>query len=150
MNPPWLDHALKDAGVKEIRGGENPRIIEMFTYTTYHAKEDEIAWCSAGLCAWLEESGIPSTKSAAARSWLDWGTTINLPRKGCICIIRQRRSSKDKATGSTSGFHVGLWLNEENGYVRLWGCNQSDSVKESSFPLSKYEIMGYRWVEGVK
>lgn len=42
MKPIWLLHAEKDAGVTEVRGGENPRIIEMFTHTSYHAKEDEM------------------------------------------------------------------------------------------------------------
>ena len=58
MKPTWLEHAMKDAGITEVRGGENPRIIEMHTYCTLKAKEDEIAWCSAAVCCWMEEVGI--------------------------------------------------------------------------------------------
>lgn len=150
MKPIWLVHAEKDIGVKEIRGGENPRIIEMFTHTTYHAKEDEIYWCSACLCCWLEEVFIPSTKSAAARSWLKWGTELSEPREGCICIIQQKVAGKDAATESTSGFHVGLWVGQDAERVYLLGGNQSDSVKVSGFPFSKYTVRGYRWPEGMK
>lgn len=150
MNPVWLEHAFKDKGVAEVKGGENPRIIEMHSHTTLKAKEDEIAWCSSGLCCWMEESGLPSTKSAAAKSWFDYGIGLAEPRIGCICLIRQKQKGSDAATGSTSGYHVGLWLREEAGRVYLWGCNQSDSVKESGFNLQSYEIVAYRWPEGVE
>lgn len=149
MTPIWLEHAYKDAGLREIRGGESPRIIEMFTHTTYHAKEDEVAWCSAGACTWLEECGIPSPHSAAAKSWLSWGVPLNEPREGCICVILQKGKGHDSSTGSTSGYHVGLWLGEDKEKVYLWGANQSDSVKKSGFFLRSYEICGYRWPEGI-
>jgi uncharacterized protein (TIGR02594 family) len=148
MEPKWLAHAREDEGVKEVRGGENPRIIQMHSYTTLHAKEDEIAWCSAAVCAWMEEVGIESTKSAAAISWATWGIGLESPRLGCVCVIRQKRKGEDKATGSTSGNHVALWLSEQDGRVHLWGGNQGDMVKESSFGLANYEIVAYRWPEG--
>jgi len=148
-NPIWLEHALKDAGVHEIKGGETPRIIEMHDHCTLHAKEDEIAWCSAAVCCWLEEMGIPSTKSAAARSWLNWGVELDKPKEGCICVIQHKNSAPDLATGSTSGYHVALWLGQDNYYIYLWGGNQGDSVKQSKFPLGSYRVCGYRWPEGL-
>lgn len=150
MKPIWLVHAEKDAGTKEKRGGENPRILEYFTHTTYHAKEDEVPWCSAAVCCWLEEVMYPSTKSAAAKSWLDYGVELKEPREGCICVIQQRYTGKDKATGSSSGYHVALWLDQDADHVTLFGGNQSDSVKVSSFNLNSYRVCGYRWpLEGV-
>lgn len=149
MKPIWLEHALKDEGVREVRGGENPRIIEMHDHCTLHAKEDEIAWCAAAVCCWLEECGIPSTKSAAARSFLSWGKELPEPKEGCICIIQQRQVGTDSATGSTSGYHVGLWLGQDAERVYLWGGNQSDSVKKSGFGLKSYRVCGYRWPEGL-
>lgn len=143
--PIWLEHALKDNGIHEIRGGENPRIIEMGSYTTLKPKEDEIPWCSDAVCAWMEESGITSTKSAAARSWLNWGIELAEPREGCVCVIQQRTAGQDAATGSTSGFHVGLWLGQDAERVYLFGGNQSDSVKKSGFGLKSYRVCGYRW-----
>lgn len=145
MEPIWLTNAYKDEGVCERRGGENERIIQMHSYTTLHAKEDEIAWCSSAVCAWMEEAGIASTKSAAAKSWLDWGDKLDTPKEGCVCVIKQRNKGSDKSTGSTSGYHVALWLWEADNRVFLWGGNQGDCVKKSSFGLTSYEIVGYRW-----
>lgn len=147
-SPIWLVHALKDNGLREVRGGENPRIIEMDSYTTLKAKEDEIAWCSAALCCWFEEVHISSTKSAAAISWATWGKGLDEPKEGCVCVVRHKKSGNDKATGSTSGYHVALWLGQDRDYVYLFGGNQSDSVKKSSFPLKDYEIVALRWPEG--
>lgn len=150
MKPIWLVHALKDEGIKEKRGGENPRIIEMFTHCTYQAKEDEVPWCSAAVCAWLEECFVTSTKSAAAKSWLTWGVELKEPREGCVCIIQQRYLGQDKKTGSASGYHVALWLGQDAERVYLFGGNQSDSVKKSGFNLNSYRVLGYRWPEGIK
>lgn len=150
MTPIWLEHAYKDAGLREIRGGESPRIIEMHSHCTLKAKEDEIPWCAAAVCCWLEECSIDSTKSAAAKSFLDWGVKLDTPREGCVCVIRQKQKGHDAATGSASGYHVALWLAEVNNYVYLWGGNQGDTVKKSGFNLASYEICGYRWPEGIE
>lgn len=150
MTPIWLEHALKDEGLKEVRGGENPRIIEMFTHTSYYAKEDEIAWCAAAVCCWLEECGLPSTHSAAAISFATYGIALDEPREGCICVIRAKRKGADKATGSTSGNHVALWLAQDTERIWLFGGNQGDSAKKSSFGLGSYEVVAYRWPEGIK
>ena len=78
--PPWFLHAqtYERAGVLEVQGpGAHPTILTFFTYTTLKgtklALSDETAWCSAFACAVMEQCGITSTKSAAARSWLSWG-----------------------------------------------------------------------------
>ena len=47
MKPKWLEIALKEVGVSEIKGGENKRILEYHASTTLKAKEDEIPWCSS-------------------------------------------------------------------------------------------------------
>lgn len=147
--PIWLEHALKDVGTTEVRGGENPRIIEMHSHCTLHAREDEIPWCSAAICCWLEECGLPSTKSAAAISWATYGVKLETPRPGCICVIRQKRKGCDAATDSSSRNHVALWLAQDADRVWLLGGNQSDQVKKSSFGLGAYEVVAYRWPVGV-
>jgi uncharacterized protein (TIGR02594 family) len=149
MKPPWLEAALKDSGVKEVRGGENPRIVKFHSYTSLKATEDEVPWCSSAVCCWMEEGGHHSTRSAAAKSWLDWGIELKEPKEGCVVVIQQRYQGKDKATGSASGYHVGLWLGGDASHVRIWGGNQSDSVKESSFNLNSYRVCGYRWPKDV-
>lgn len=143
--PKWLDQARKDQGVREVKGGENSRILEMHSHTSLHARDDETAWCSSAVNCWMEEAGIKGTGSAAAKSWLDWGVKLAAPQLGCVCVIRQKTAGKDTATGSTSGYHVGLWLGAGDGRVTLFGGNQGDMVKESGFNLRSYEIVGYRW-----
>lgn len=144
MKPKWLEIAEKEMGVKEVRGGENPRIIEYHATTSYGAKEDEIAWCSSFVNWCMIQAGIKGTNSAAAKSWLDWGTVLDTPQVGCVCVIKLKTKKDDPATGTTSGYHVGLWKKTEGGRVSLVGGNQSDQVKVSSFGLGTYEICGYR------
>lgn len=148
MDPKWLEIAKGEEGVCEKRGCENQRIIEYHDATTLHAKEDEIPWCSSFVNWCMEKAGITPTGSAAARSWLNWGKKLDTPFPGCVCVIRQKQSGHDQATGSASGYHVAFWLGEENGRVKLLGGNQSDQVKVSTFGLGAYDVCGYRWPEG--
>ena len=130
---PWMDIAKGELGVKEKRGGENPRIIAYHAATTLKATEDEIAWCSSFVSWCLERAGIESTKSAWARSYLNWGIKLDHPKYGCIVVFSR---------GTDSG-HVAFYLSEGTDFVRVLGGNQSDSVCETSYPKSR--ILGYRW-----
>ena len=122
--PKWLEIAEAEIGQKEIKGGENPRIIEYFTATTYPAKEDEVPWCSAFVNWCMKQADIFRTTSAAAISWASWGERLTEPREGCVVVIRQRKKGTDQATGSSSGNHVGFFQRIENGYIYLLGGNQ--------------------------
>lgn len=145
MKPTWLEIAEGEIGQAEVRGGENPRIIEYHDSCTLHAKEDEIPWCSSFVNWCFMRAGLVGTRSAAARSWLEWGEKITEPRVGCVCVIRARAAGEDVATGSATGYHVGFWLAESDEHVLLLGGNQSDQVKTSFFKLRSYEVKGYRW-----
>ena len=145
----WLEIALKEIGVKEIRGGENARIIEYHASTTLKAREDEIPWCSSFVNWVMTQAGYKGTNSAAAKSWLSWGKEIPKPEKGCICVIKKKSAGSDAATGSASGYHVGFFVSEDANYVYLIGGNQSDQVKISGFNLRAYDICGYRMPEEV-
>jgi len=140
----WFANAMNEIGQKEIRGGENPRIIEYHATTTLKGKEDEIPWCSSFVNWCLTQAGVTGTNSAAAKSWLAWGKGIIPPVAGCICVIKQKNNGSDPSTGSASGYHVAFWIKEENGRVFLLGGNQADQVKVSSFGLAGYKICGYR------
>lgn len=148
--PAWLEIAEKEVGVHEVKGGENPRILEYHAATTLGAREDEIPWCAAFVCWCLEQANLPSTKSAAAISFATYGTKLKEPREGCIVVIRQRKKGADAATGSSSGNHVAFFEAIVDNRISLLGGNQSDSVKSSTFGLSSYEVVAYRWPEGVK
>lgn len=147
--PKWLEIAEKEIGQKEIKGGENPRIIEYHATTTLKAKEDEVPWCSSFVNWCITQAGLIGTNSAAAKSWLSWGKRIDYPVKGCVCVIQQKQKGSDPSTGSSSGFHVGFWIRENFGRVYLLGGNQGDMVKESGFNLYSYTILEYRMPEHV-
>lgn len=133
-------------GEKEIPGPEyNAFIVECHQTTTLKATDDETPWCSSAVNWSMRKAGIPGTDSAAAISWKDWGVNLDLPREGCVVVIRQRKKGTDKATGSSSGYHVALFVKVEDNRIYLLGGNQSDMVKVSSFGLSSYEVIAYRW-----
>lgn len=138
MKLPWLEIAIKEKGVKEVKGGENPRIIEYHSCTTLKATEDETPWCSAFMNWVMKEAGLPYTKSAAARSWLNWGTALGEPKEGCVVVLKR---------GAPPSAHVTLWVNGENGVFAGLGGNQGDMVKVSIFKNA--DVLGYRWPEEV-
>ena len=84
----------------------------------------------------LEWSGIPSTRSAAARSYLDWGVELDIPRKGCVVVLW--RGSKDGASG-----HVGFFLYQTKDKITLLGGNQGDKVSVQSYDIDR--VLSYRW-----
>lgn len=133
--PYWLSRARREIGQKEIDGpGSNPRIIEYHASTKLKATDDSIPWCSSFVCWVFEEEGIPSTKSAAAHSWLDWGESIEKPILGCIVVL--------KRTGSPTSAHVGFYMGESPGHIEILGGNQMNRVCIQSFPSSL--VLGYR------
>lgn len=139
--PPWLVHAAKDVGVRELPGIHvHPRIAKYYKHTQLGGEpnDDEVAWCSAAMCAWFEEVGIASTKSAKARSWLGWGQKLDKPKLGCVAVF-----SRGDPAGQQG--HVGLYMEDApNGHVWLLGGNQGNSVRFScTYELAR--VLGWRW-----
>lgn len=145
--PSWLGKAKAELGVHEdsAKGKHNQRILEYHGTTSLRARADEIAWCSSFVNWVMIQAGYKGTDSAMARSWLKWGTEITTPKEGAITVIKKKNATSDKATGSTTGFHVAFYISSLPGHVRLLGGNQADQVKYSNFPLSKWDVKGYRW-----
>lgn len=129
--------AYRETGVKEIMGDEHHmRILEYHQVTDLQAKTDEVPWCSAFICWCMEKCAIPSTRSALARSWLNWGIELEKPKEGCVVVLWRGR--KDGPSG-----HVGLFVKETEKSVYVLGGNQDNSVRLSSY--SKERVLGYRW-----
>jgi uncharacterized protein (TIGR02594 family) len=146
--PRWFLHAqtFERAGIIEVAGPKaHPTILSFFNYTTLKnhplAKTDETAWCSAFICAIMEQCDIRSSKSAAARSWLGWGEALQQPRIGCVVVL-DRADANNK-----SAAHVGLWAGHiDDKHFALLGGNQSNKVCTK---LYKYaDVQGYRWPIG--
>lgn len=136
--PLWYQIAKKemDEGVKEITGNEdNPRIVEYHAATTLKASDDETPWCSAFVNWCMDKAGEVKTNKANARSWLNWGVSLDKPVQGCVVVFS--RGSK-----SWQG-HVGFYEGSAGDQVLCLGGNQSNEVNISSYAKSR--VLGYRW-----
>lgn len=134
--PNWLLTALAEYGVREIPGiHASPRILQYHATTTLRATSDEVPWCSAFVNWCMRECGIKGTDSAAARSWLAWGTPLQLPKLGCVVVFSSAR-------GADAG-HVGFLQRSEQHWTYVLGGNQGNAVSLS--PYETRSVLGFRW-----
>jgi uncharacterized protein (TIGR02594 family) len=86
---PWLDWMIRFIGVKEVPGTtHNPLIVQWGKdagISWWHRDED--AWCAVAVNAALVNTGFPSTKSALARSFTNYGTKLDKPVPGAIVVF---------------------------------------------------------------
>lgn len=145
--PPWLQIARADAlrGVLEQPGPNqnHPRILAMHAHCRLHATTDEVPWCSAAVSTWLDEAGRESTKSARARSYLNWGIHLPDPAFGCIVVLKRGRGRQPGPEVLDAPGHVGLLIDVIGDDVVVLGGNQSDSVCERPYKIER--VLGYRW-----
>jgi len=134
---PWYEVAKGEIGVKEITGdGSNPRIEEYHAATSIGASDDDVPWCASFACWCLEQAGLASTDSPAARSFLKWGRAIDEPEPGCIAVFS--RGDPDGWQG-----HVGFWTGVQNAtHLEILGGNQSNAVTKAFYP--KANLLGFR------
>jgi uncharacterized protein (TIGR02594 family) len=134
--PLWLKLAFVERGVAEQPGlfEHNPRIIEYHSATSLKATRDEVPWCSAFACWCMEKAGVKSTRSAAARSWLDWGREVRRPEPGTVVVLK-------RGDHSWQG-HVGFWIGEDASRILVLGGNQGDEVSQAWY--SKARVLSYR------
>ncbi len=138
--PKWLELARKELGTKETVGSKhNPKVLQYFQ-DVKHAEidDDETAWCAAFAGAMLERAGVVSTRSLAARSYLQWGEKVDKPKVGDIAVFQ-------RGTSSWQG-HVAFYLYEKDGKIFHLGGNQSNAVTISS--TAKSRLLGYRRPKG--
>lgn len=131
----------------EVKGVEaHPTILSFFNYTTLKghelAKSDETAWCSAFVCAVMEQQGIKGTRSAAARSWLGWGEKCSPVQLGAIVVVKRVDPKNPKA--AHVGFYAGH-ISDKEGFAMLGG-NQSNRV--CTKPYKYADIIDMRWPIG--
>jgi uncharacterized protein (TIGR02594 family) len=136
QEPKWLAEARKHIGTTEIHGAKHNgkiigwwKAIKMAGITT-----DEVPWCASFTGACLEACGIRSTRSGAARSYLNWGIRLPSPVYGCLVVFQREPS------GGHVGFVVGK---DQDGNLQVLGGNQSDAVNIKTFKPNR--VLGYRW-----
>lgn len=142
-DPPWLKRAYNDLGLQEVPGPKHSsRVLQMFKAAGHpEIKNDETAWCSAALNAWMVESGHKGTSNLMARSWLRWGRKLDtdnpLPR-GAVLVF-PRGSSPIQG-------HVCLLLEDKGDMLKVIGGNQSNAVTVAHYARSR--LLGARWPIG--
>jgi len=134
-DPKWLVLGIKDVGFQEI--GVN-RGIEQFIKS---AKTGSIGdpWCAIWINAKLEDSGVPGSRSAMARSFESHTNfrKIEGPARGAIGTMW--RGSRTAGTGHVF-FYVG---HDSQGRTIGIAGNQGDGVKYA--PQDASRIIGYYW-----
>lgn len=137
--PLWLAHAraFERMMIRELPGHEtHPLIQAFFQFTqlkgTEAGTQDETPWCSAFACACVEMAGIPSTKHALARSWLNWGKEVSAVQDGAILVFQNPDHVAFANGGDTPGTHI--WA---------LGGNQSNQVCSRLYDRSR--LLSIRW-----
>ncbi len=133
----WMDHAWAEIGQRESPGdADNPRIMAFYRELGHaDAAHDEIAWCAAFVGASLERSGVSSTLSLLARSYLSWGDAIESGRLGAIAIFSR---GSDESSG-----HVAFYLDDDGSRVFVLGGNQGDAVTVTA--IDRNRLLSLRW-----
>lgn len=133
---PWYNLARSYIGKKEVPGPATDLDIAKWLKEVGEAGDDAIPWCASFVNAMLVRSGFPSTKSAAARSFLKYGKSVDIPNEGAIVVFW--RESKYSSKG-----HVGFYVRDAGDSIIVLGGNQSDMVCEQAYPKSR--VLSYRW-----
>lgn len=132
-----FDIAKSYIGTTEGAGpADNPVIMEMYASVGQsHVEHDEVAWCAAFVGHCLEKAGIRSTRRLNARSYLDWGVSVEIAEalQGDIGVISR---------GSGWQGHVFFIDRIEGPWVWGLGGNQDDAVTVKRYPVSK--LLGVR------
>ena len=134
--PSYASLAYSHLGQKEVAGSKsNPLILKWIqSFFSWATDDGELAWCAIFINKMLEETGHTGTKKANAKSFLNWGVPVKLPKKGDIVVF-------DRGSKAWQG-HVGIYWGEENGKILCLGGNQGNRVSIARYSKSKLE--GYR------
>ena len=98
-----------------------------------------IPWCAAWMNMVLDESGMQTTGSLMARSFLAWGKPVaGEPKIGDVVVMRRGRN---KSAGHVGFFYSFVDINGSK-MVAVLGGNQGKEVRISYYPISK--IIAYR------
>lgn len=131
----WLVEAQKHLGVKEAPGAnDNPAVVSFYVAAVKQKYPDSVPWCAAFVGAMLEATGYRGTGSLMARSYLQWGTALKTPKRGCVVVFKR---------GAAPAGHVGFVDSWNPDIVRSLGGNQSNAVSIATFPRSS--VLGFRW-----
>ncbi|AWI88049.1 hypothetical protein C0214_07050 [Methylobacterium sp. DM1] len=95
-------------------------------------------WCAGFVGGVLEEAGIKSGRSAAARSYVNWGQRLAKPVVGCIVVLER---------GPGHGHVFFLLGRDTRGNLVGLGGNQGNRVSVASFDLKR--VLAMVWLTAV-
>lgn len=138
VKPDWLVKALSYRGVRETKGAKHTaEILGWWQKIRASFRDDETPWCAAFVGGVLEECGILSTRSAAARSYQKWGVQLDGPVVGAVVVFW-------RGTPTSASGHVGFVVGKDaGGNILVVGGNQGDEVSVKSFAKSR--VLSYHW-----
>lgn len=140
-NPDWLRQARTYIGLREVPGKKhNSKILDWWRLTHLAFKDDETPWCAGFVGGTLEEVGIKSSRSGAARSYMNWGVKLARPAVGAVVVFWR---------GSPKGYqgHVGYVVGQDKfGHLMVLGGNQGDTVSIKPFTYGR--VLGFYWPKG--
>lgn len=141
---PWLLVALREYGTLEAPGAaNNPRVLEYLdtcsrehggTLGEYGASRDSTPWCAAGVGWSLLQVGYESTRSAAARSYSDYGVECEFKLGAIVVLSRGPNPAKG---------HVAFGVSKQGSQLYLYGGNQRDQWCVRPYPESR--LLTCRW-----
>ncbi|PQJ69115.1 MULTISPECIES: C40 family peptidase [Polaribacter] len=134
-----LSVAINEIGVKEIAGSRHSkRILEYAKESGFPwVNDDETPWCSIFMNWVTKKAGLKNSNSAAARSWLNVGESVNNPEPGDVVVYY--RGDFNSWQG-----HVGIFMGFSADGSRIYtlGGNQLDAVSISAYAADK--LLGFR------
>jgi len=129
-----LSLAASQMGLSET--GQRAAIQDYLTTGGANLDPATTAWCAAFVNSTLQQTGGQGTGSNMARSFLDWGQSVDQPQEGDVAVFSR---------GDPSGpyGHVGFFKGyDDQGNVLVLGGNQGDAVSISPYP--RESLLGFR------
>lgn len=116
----------KDA-TETLSAGHDIRVLEYYRHAFLDSAIDKVPWNSAFICFCLETAGFKSTNSAAAVSFLKYGTPVANEeiKQGDVVVFKR-----------IGGYHVAFfqkWATDGNLYAL--GANELECVCTTKFNL---------------
>lgn len=144
---PWMEWMKAREGWNETKNDKELGLL--WKHTTYTAGQKAktvrgkaFAWCAMTVNAALFESGYKGNRSAAAKSFDNYGTPCEM-KFGAIIAMRHPKGGRH-----VTFFHH--WVDERKKIAACLGGNQGDALKISNYNFSGNQaghdqVMGCRW-----
>lgn len=126
--------ATKELGISEITGpNHNERILQYSDEIGISwINDDETPWCSVFMNWVAMKCSVKRSRSAAARSWLNVGFSVENPEPGDIVVYWRGNPNSHQG-------HVGIFFGYSSDKSRVYtlGGNQNNSVSISAYPAER-------------